>query len=517
MLGAFSAWLERTALGVGDGSCSTDSCAFCFAHSDGTGLPLAVAVEVIQPTPVIRVPRSTEVSTSPVGAPLVAESATLGADTRGDGGVFALHDGRSEVVCAGGVPVPRESRAEQATEGPPPGPEQSDSVKTYEAVTASDRARSRRCQTCLPRVSTSLSSLRSPNFETFPAELKMRLLPIVVFTDDMRQQRVWRCGTIEHGKVLSVRGQPDLCVTDPVVMSPAHLGFKIEPHEHRYLHYKGIGVVFARPLGARFMQPSIDTLLVCQALGSLFEKAVPFVRRAIDVGSGSGFIGKFVAVKAPGRGNLSVTLCDIDNAALCYCRSPGFNAPTHGRGRRAVSWHYEGGDAIRFLDDDTSFDLVVSNPPYVPTLEEVQRDVVSIVESGFWEGVGLVVHLVELMLQGRCNRCARLVLMVTSLTFKAVRVRSILDAACAAGVQVRILAEREIAWKAWYAGRGAIGNDYLLAADPEERCVRRRIGGCEFYVGATEPRSKRMGNEGAHVGSGYHWQVAYVLDIHRPT
>merc|ERR1719162_289244 len=151
-------------------------------------------------------------------------------------------------------------------------------------------------------------------------------------------------------------------------MSCAYLGFSVEPYEERYLHYGGVGIVFARPMSGEFMQPSIDTLLVCQGLRLLFErqdcKGCRF-DRIIDVGAGSGFIGKFAAARAPG-GARQVCLIDTDPAAKKYWQRPHFgssNIP-------GVRWDFQAGDACRFLERDPNYDLIVSNPPYIPTRAE---------------------------------------------------------------------------------------------------------------------------------------------------
>eukprot|EP00812_Abedinium_dasypus_P010491 NODE_4108_length_709_cov_268.278287.p2 GENE.NODE_4108_length_709_cov_268.278287~~NODE_4108_length_709_cov_268.278287.p2 ORF type:complete len:141 (-),score=30.62 NODE_4108_length_709_cov_268.278287:269-691(-) len=107
---------------------------------------------------------------------------------------------------------------------------------------------------------------------------------------------------------------------------------------------------------------------------------------------------------------------------------------------------------------------------------------------------------------------AHLVLELTSLTLKARGVVAALEAAHAAGVSARIVSEREIAYKAWYAGRGGMGH---LLASAAERSTRVRIGGCQYFVGMTEPGNSREPGEGRR-DFGYHWHVAYVLDLHYP-
>lgn len=351
--------------------------------------------------------------------------------------------------------------------------------------------------------------------ELFEESLSVRSLPVVIFNDDVTEQQVWHYGCVVSGRVRRPEGPPDVRACNPVVMSPAFLGFAIEPYESRYLHYKGVGIVFARPMGGRFMQPSIDTMLVCCALAKLFEEgAKPLnVRRAIDIGSGSGFLGKFAAVHAPGSDELDVTLVDIDPKAMEYCRKPGFNAAQAGHGGRPVSWSLRAEDAVQLLDADPNYDLILSNPPYIPTPAETRGAELSRSVSGFWEGVGLVVYLIELLLKRRCPEGAHLVLMITSLTLKSPQVRDLLETAAAQGVRTRILVEREIAWKAWYAGPR--GLDHLLAT-PAEHAQRQRIGECDFFVGATEPGDSRTGSDGRDRYWNYHWHVAYVLDLWRP-
>eukprot|EP00913_Durusdinium_trenchii_P003878 g3587.t1 len=78
------------------------------------------------------------------------------------------------------------------------------------------------------------------------------------------------------------------------------------------------------------------------------------------------------------------------------------------------------------------------------------------------------------------------------------------------GCRMKILLEREIAWKAWYAGPHSL--DHLLATEKESR-YPHQVAGCEFFIGATAPGSSRTGKDGRDQMFGYHWHVAYVLEI----
>merc|ERR1712151_234811 len=262
------------------------------------------------------------------------------------------------------------------------------------------------------------------------------------------------------------------------------------------------------------MQPSIDTILVCRALAQLFDEGGHRFSSVIEVGCGSGFIGKFAAVNAPGDSDLQVMLNDIDPAAVRYCRSSGFGARPLGLTGRALSWHYHSGDAVELLSGERqdSYDLIITNPPYIPTSAEASDVENTSRNAGFWEGCGLLVHLLELVMQEQFAVGAHLVVMITSLTLKSRRVCALLAEAPTRGVRVRILLEREIAWKAFYAGNGS-GSGYLMATD-NEYASRQRIGENEFFIGASPPGRSRTGGQRDGL-YGYNWHTAYVLDISR--
>jgi len=136
--------------------------------------------------------------------------------------------------------------------------------------------------------------------------------------------------------------------------------------------------------------------------------------------------------------------------------------------------------------------------------------------GGFWKGTDIIVDLMERLAKGEWPVEAHLVLIVTSLTLKAQSVRATLQSINPRNVHCRCLVEREVAWKAWYAGPA--GHDYLLADD--EQCARReRIGEVDFFVGATRPGAPRLQthHDGRHEEWGYHWHVVYVLDLWRDT
>ena len=81
---------------------------------------------------------------------------------------------------------------------------------------------------------------------------------------------------------------------------------------------------------------------------------------AADIGTGSGCIAIALAVKCP---SVQVYAVDISNQALEITRQ---NARDHGVIARLECVQ---GDRLTALPPGTRFDLIVSNPPYIPTAE----------------------------------------------------------------------------------------------------------------------------------------------------
>lgn len=81
---------------------------------------------------------------------------------------------------------------------------------------------------------------------------------------------------------------------------------------------------------------------------------------ALDWGTGTGCLAICLAVKAPGA---EVVAIDRSPAALVLARR---NGERHGLGER-IRWIESDGCAA--LPEGQSFDLIVSNPPYIPTRE----------------------------------------------------------------------------------------------------------------------------------------------------
>lgn len=112
--------------------------------------------------------------------------------------------------------------------------------------------------------------------------------------------------------------------------------------------------------------PRVDTeLLALMAYEKMKSYAVG--PRILDLCAGSGCIGLFLASKLP---RARVSLVEYDEAALEICRK---NIREHRLSSRAVCVR---GDARQPADPALGqFDLIVSNPPYIPTEDIAGLDV----------------------------------------------------------------------------------------------------------------------------------------------
>jgi release factor glutamine methyltransferase len=115
-------------------------------------------------------------------------------------------------------------------------------------------------------------------------------------------------------------------------------------------------------------RPDTETL-VDQALRDLKARALP-APTALDLGTGSGCLAIVLAKLVP---TLSVTAVDLSREAL---EIAGQNAKRNKVDNRV---QFLCGDLFHPLKDDDRFDLLVSNPPYIPSgdiagLEPTVRD-----------------------------------------------------------------------------------------------------------------------------------------------
>jgi release factor glutamine methyltransferase len=81
---------------------------------------------------------------------------------------------------------------------------------------------------------------------------------------------------------------------------------------------------------------------------------------ALDYGTGSGCLAIALAAHAPA---VQVDAVDCSAGALAVARG---NAARHGLGERIVFWL---GDGFAALDQNRRYDLIVTNPPYIPGTE----------------------------------------------------------------------------------------------------------------------------------------------------
>ncbi len=139
-------------------------------------------------------------------------------------------------------------------------------------------------------------------------------------------------------------------------------------HYGRYLHQRIAGtptqyITGRQEFYGREFRVTRDVLIPRPETEHVIEAALPHARgRVLDVGTGSGAIAVTVALESKAR----VYATDISSAAVGVARK---NARALGAQVEFVNSDL--GEAFA----DASFDLIVSNPPYVPEDEVLPREV----------------------------------------------------------------------------------------------------------------------------------------------
>lgn len=358
--------------------------------------------------------------------------------------------------------------------------------------------------THIPVSSTSRGTGKS--FETPPSNPTASALPTTVFTSCNKGINKW-----EHWKSTTPKdGNPDMTQQWPVAASPGHLqqgGYfrQLQHQKQKIVFHDGsqhlTSIDFHLQPGTKVMKPNLDTMLLCHGINCLQEQGVTF-SKAIDVGSGSGFIAKHLALK---NTQSTITAIDIDQNAITYMKSPGADLP--------INVEIVENDATTYLESHASeYDLVVSNPPYVPTVQETQSNALIEPDNpNFWSGTGLICHMLEKTLP-QMKQGSHVVMIVPSTALKSKRVAQLLNKQ--AGFSATILAEQEVAYKAYYLGGGS--TTHLKASSSEAKKETRFEGiSKDLFVGITGPGKPRSCdiNDGRKECQDYHWQVLYVIDF----
>ena len=108
------------------------------------------------------------------------------------------------------------------------------------------------------------------------------------------------------------------------------------------------------------MVPRPETELLAEQAWSFLATLTASPAIVLDFGTGSGCLAIVIALKSP---TTTVHTVDISEAALAVARA---NAQRHGMGEKI---HFHLGDGFKGVDPVIAFDLIVSNPPYIPSAE----------------------------------------------------------------------------------------------------------------------------------------------------
>jgi release factor glutamine methyltransferase len=106
--------------------------------------------------------------------------------------------------------------------------------------------------------------------------------------------------------------------------------------------------------------PRPETELLAELAWQFLATLNPQPSTVLDFGTGSGCLAIAIAAKCP---TAVVHALDVSSAALAVARA---NAARHGLDGRV---HFFAGDGLGALPAGARFDLLVANPPYIPTAE----------------------------------------------------------------------------------------------------------------------------------------------------
>ncbi|MEZ5314792.1 MAG: methyltransferase [Chlamydiales bacterium] len=313
----------------------------------------------------------------------------------------------------------------------------------------------------------------------------------------------WKENTLDANS-LPIKSKGEILQRSPVAATLDHMGLVISTITPQNIVYHdedllATAIVF-KAAPARLMKPNVDTMLICSGIYRLLKTGLEF-NCAIDLGAGSGFIAKYLALKRP---NSKITAIDIESEAIEYMKSSGAGMPEN------IEIVQE--DAIDHLKQYYhKYDLIVSNPPYVPTETETQSEQkIKIKKGNFWEGTQIICDIFEEIFPNMAPE-KHIVLVVSSMSLKSQRLNKIFQdlSAC----EAKIVFSQEVVYKNFYAGNGK--SSHLIATGEEKnRVVCFKNLNLELFVGMTlpsEPRIFREDNTKKQIR--YFWQMIYVIDF----
>jgi tRNA1(Val) A37 N6-methylase TrmN6 len=204
--------------------------------------------------------------------------------------------------------------------------------------------------------------------------------------------------------------------------------------------------------------PSIDTLLFCRALDKADFKTQ---KKAIEIGSGSGFVSKYILEHTPSLESL--TLIDLNKYAL-ECAQENI------KDRRAKFFT---GDGIEFIQGK-KYDAIICNPPYIPRPKSI--------DDNPYEGVGLLGYLISHAPQLLTNNGV-LITNISSLC-KGITKKMINES----NVEVKTLDSMEVPLKVYNVLNNKEWMDYLL----ERGLQKNRHDGYDYWhtIAITELKRK---------------------------
>jgi SAM-dependent methyltransferase len=192
------------------------------------------------------------------------------------------------------------------------------------------------------------------------------------FSSDLKTQDIFATGD-EHISIMGKKEvESDIYVhtfIDPVLVTDNYRIGQLSPTLRdtlfalysswpRTIEYDDVGVTWDNKKYVGVWGPSIDTLLIAKSLKKILKNNSTILT-ALEVGCGSGYLSKYILSNCNNLQSMSIN--DINPYAI-RC------AKDNVEDSRA---QFIDGDGLKLLSQST-YDLIVCNPPYVPRPDSVE-------------------------------------------------------------------------------------------------------------------------------------------------
>lgn len=254
------------------------------------------------------------------------------------------------------------------------------------------------------------------------------------YTFDLNKILMYKC-EIKNGQV---NISNEKCqVIHPVARTNTHS--VCFPDSDNIVSFGNVSIIEQNAMGSS-MKPSMDTMVLCKAIfiHSINNK----FNKILEIGAGSGFVSKFFATIANFDNKLIVDMNELDGTAIAYIKSNKFGYIER-LDKKQVTYNIITESALTYLKNNIDYDIVYSNPPYVPFPQEIDNEIIyTPLKPNFSMGIKLIESIINYTYE-KPNRSS--LVLITSVTLKSLYIQKILKEK-----QYDVIFNHEGVFKTWF-------------------------------------------------------------------